>query len=108
MTKPKPKPVYAHVIGRRYEIIPYDHEDYMGEICHFEHKIWINNRASAEEATDCLVHEMLHCTEAHLKVRLTERSIKALETTVVSMMRDNGVDLSPLTRKIRLARRRHK
>lgn len=108
MTKAKPKPTYAHVIGRRYAIIPYESEEFIGEIDHQTHEVFINNKAGDEEATDCLIHELLHCAEAHLKVRLPERACKMLETMVVSMMRDNGVDLSPLTRKVKLARRRHK
>jgi len=104
----KPKPVYLHVLGRRYELVPYESDNNIGEVSHWNHQVFINNDACIEEAVDCVVHELLHTVEAHLSAKIREQDIKKLETVVVSMMRDNGVDLAPLERKIKLARRRYK
>lgn len=92
------------ILGYDYQIVRDGTMDDMGGAmgrCHYARlRIQIAEDCAPQQEASTLLHEILEALNAHMDLHLEHTAIMGLESGLYQVLRDAGVDLSPLTRQI--------
>lgn len=84
------------ILGFHYDLVLREDKDDFGKMDIMNGTMFIDTQASEQIQQSTVLHEALHALDTHLSLRLGHNRIRLLEAGLFALLRDNGVDLSPL------------
>ena len=92
-----------NILGYEYRVVSYETADDSGSYGRFHsktQKLQIANDLCVEQKISTVLHEILEAVNYHLEIQLTHQNIMSLETALYQVMKENGIDLTPLLKGI--------
>lgn len=96
-------PETLKVLGYIYTVFKRTDREGFGDMGHCRPErlsLDILEHLDPQQSRSTLLHEILHALDHHLQMNLDESQVRQLETGLMTLLLDNGVDLSPLLGEI--------